>query len=446
VAKFVVMRTASIRVLLADDSIIVRQGVRALIELAPDLEVVGEAADYDSLLAAAERTAPDVVVTDIRMPPTFQMEGIRAALELRKRRPGLAAVVLSQYVDPEYALALLGDGAAGLAYLLKDRVAEGDQLIRAIRVASTGGSLLDPKVMEGVLEPVAGSRLLAPGEEELLRQIAEGRSLKAIAAARRSTAAMVSSEVESLLLKIARDANAGSGEAVRHLRHLLRAMVELEEQSETLSRLLPSGLVQVLREKGARTGETERLVVTVLMSDVRGYSGIAERTDPAVLAGQLNEHRGQMSHAVLQHGGTVMQFVGDAVLAVFGAPLPQPGHENHALAAAVAMQSRQETLNQRWQDSGLDPFGLGIALSTGEVAAALLGSDERLEYSVVGDVVNLSQRLQEWARPGELVLSEPTLAGLSSPIPAEHLEPRPVKGRKQPIGAYRVAAAGLVVC
>ena len=182
------------------------------------------------------------------------------------------------------------------------------------------------------------------------------------------------------------------------------------------------------------------------MSDVRGYSGIAERTDPAVLARQLNEHRGEMSHAILDHGGTVMQFVGDAVLAVFGAPLPQAGHQDHALAAAVAMQSRQQALNQRWQELGLDPFGLGVALSTGEVAAALLGSEERLEYSVVGDVVNLSQRLQEWARPGELILSEPTLAGLSFPIEAEHLEPRLVKGRRQPIGAYRVAAAALVGC
>ena len=434
------MRNATIRVVLADDSLIVRQGVRALIELAEDLEVVGEASDYDSLLDTAERTAPDVVVTDIRMPPTFHMEGINAVLYLRKRRPGLAAVVLSQYVDPEYALALLKEGAAGLAYLLKDRVAEGDQLIRAIRMASTGGSLLDPKVMEGVLVPAARPSLLGPGDEELLRQIAEGRSLKAIAAARRTTPAAVTAEVESLLLKLARNATDGDAEAVRHLRYLLRAMVELEEQSETLSRLLPGGLVEVLRQRGLRSGETERLTVTVLMSDVRGYSGIAERTDPAVLARQLNEHRAEMSRAIVEHGGTVMQFAGDAVLAVFGAPVPLERHADHALAAAAAMQARQQALNRRWQQAGFDAFGLGIALSTGEVAAALLGGDERLEYSVVGDVVNLSQRLQEWARPGEVVLSEPTLAGLSRQLTAEHLEPRLVKGRQRPVGAYRLAA------
>jgi adenylate cyclase len=113
-----------ITVFLADDSVIVREGVRAMLALEPDLEIVGTAADYDELVAGATDAEPQVVVTDIRMPPAFQSEGIDAAKELRKRHPGTGVVVLSQFDEPEYAVSLLGEGAAGYAYLLKDRVAE----------------------------------------------------------------------------------------------------------------------------------------------------------------------------------------------------------------------------------------------------------------------------------------------------------------------------------
>ncbi|HEY5165671.1 MAG TPA: response regulator transcription factor, partial [Acidimicrobiia bacterium] len=123
----------AITVFLADDNVIVREGVRAILALEPDLEIVGTAGDYDELVAGSEAAAPQVLVTDIRMPPSFQSEGIDAAKELRKRHPGTGIVVLSQYDDPEYAVSLLRDGAAGYAYLLKDRVAEGDQLARAVR-------------------------------------------------------------------------------------------------------------------------------------------------------------------------------------------------------------------------------------------------------------------------------------------------------------------------
>src|SRR2546423_5496584 len=129
----------NITVFLADDNLIVREGVRALLGLEQDIEVVGTAADYDGLLTGAEAAAPQVVVTDIRMPPSFQREGIDAALAVRKRHPGTGVVILSQYDDPEYAISLLAEGAAGCAYLLKDRVAEGDQLARAVREVATGG-------------------------------------------------------------------------------------------------------------------------------------------------------------------------------------------------------------------------------------------------------------------------------------------------------------------
>jgi class 3 adenylate cyclase/CheY-like chemotaxis protein len=183
------------------------------------------------------------------------------------------------------------------------------------------------------------------------------------------------------------------------------------------------------------------LDVTVLMSDVRGYSSIAENADPSGLARQLSDHRAEMSEAIAEAGGTVMQFVGDAVMGVFGAPLPLVSHAEGALAAASAMHARQAALNERWGRDGLEPFMLGIGLSTGTVAGALLGSEDRVEYSLVGDSVNLAQRLQQLAAGGETVLSEATRGALPGNVSVEPLEPTQVKGRESVVAAYRVAAA-----
>lgn len=429
-----------ITVFLADDNLLVREGVRALLGIEKDLEVVGVAADYDELVAGADETAPQVVVTDIRMPPSFQDEGIEAAKEVRKRHPGTGVVILSQYNDPEYAIALLDDGAAGYAYLLKDRVSDGNRLARAIREVASGGSMLDPEIVQALVAPVRREGELSDTDEELLRQVAEGRPVKAIAASLGTTPESVNDAVEALFLALAKGASAGQKGALRRLRLLQKAIVDREEQGERLSRLLPGGLAERLRTDRAAIEKTERLVVTVLMSDVRGYSSIAEHTDPSVLASQLNEHRREMNTAILDLEGTVMQYVGDAVMAVFGAPFPQEDHADRALAAAAAMHERQAKLDKIWETKGLSPFGLGIGLSTGEVAAALLGSDERLEYTVVGDVVNLSQRLQDLARPaGTTVISDATMAGLSTLPELEQLDPQLVKGRETPVTAYRIA-------
>ncbi len=140
-----------ISVFLADDNLIVREGVRALINARKDLNVVGVGADYDELVSGAEATRPQVLVTDIRMPPTFTREGIDAAREVRKRHPGTGVVVLSQYEDPEYAISLLAEGSSGYGYLLKDRVAEGSQLVDAIRTVATGGTALDPSIVAALV-------------------------------------------------------------------------------------------------------------------------------------------------------------------------------------------------------------------------------------------------------------------------------------------------------
>jgi class 3 adenylate cyclase len=430
-----------IDVFLADDNLIVREGVRALIERHPDLRVVGLAADYDEVVRGAVEAEPQVLVTDIRMPPAFQREGIDAAQEVRRRHPGTGVVVLSQYDDPEYAVSLLAEGSAGYGYLLKDRIAEGDQLVDAIRAVASGGTALDPAIVEALVRPVTKPGGLSASEEELLSLIAEGKPIKAIAATRRVPAEAVDAEVEALFVKLAEGVTAGTQGALKRLRLLHRAIVEREEQGETLSRLLPGGLIEKLQSEGRQPGETERLVVTVLMSDIRSYSSIAEHADPSELAGQLNVHRAAMNKAIIGEGGTVMQFVGDAVMAVFGAPFPQEDHADRAVVAAAAMHTAQHGINLQWEAQGLPPFGLGLGLSTGEVAAALLGSDERLEYTLVGDTVNLAQRLQQLASAGETVLSEPTWRAVTLELDADALPTQLVKGRETPVAAYKLGAA-----
>ncbi|MFN2452500.1 MAG: response regulator [Candidatus Dormibacteria bacterium] len=175
----------SIRVVLAEDNYLVREGVRQLIESVDDLELVAVCADLPSLLAAVDESAPDVVLTDIRMPPTGTDEGIRAAEGFRTTHPALGVVVLSQYAESEYALALLEKGATGRAYLLKERVSDVQQLVAAIREVAGGGSVIDPRVVEELIS--ARSRRpsplqeLTPREGEVLAQLAQGKNNAAIA-------------------------------------------------------------------------------------------------------------------------------------------------------------------------------------------------------------------------------------------------------------------------
>ncbi len=379
-----------------------------------------------------------MLVTDIRMPPSFNREGIDAAKEVRKRHPGTGVVILSQYDDPEYAVSLLAEGSAGYGYLLKDHLAEGDQLIEAIRQVATGGTALDPTIVEALVRPVTSNNELSAAEEKLLAMVAEGKPIKAIAVAEGLPPEAVNAQVEAMFKRLADEVSSGNQGALARLRNLHQAIIDREEQGETLSRLLPGGIAEKLRHEGRHIGETERLEVTVVMSDIRSYSTIAEHADPSQLAGQLNTHRAAMNRAIIGEGGTVMQFVGDAVMAVFGAPVPQGDHADRAVAAAAGMHSMQAEINVEWSRAGLPVFGLGIGLSTGEVAAALLGSEERLEYTLVGDTVNLSQRLQQLGSAGETVISEATRAALSGEVETITLDAQLVKGRDTPVVAYKI--------
>ncbi len=431
----------TITVFVADDSVFIREGVRSMLARQADLEIIGEAEDFDGLVAGAEAGEPNVVVSDIRMPPSFHNEGIEACKLIRKRHPGTGIVILSQFDDPDYAISLLSEGASGYAYLLKDRISEGDQLARAIREVASGGSMLDPAVVTALMNPVRRTGGLDTEDDALLELVAEGKSIKAIAAARRSTPGAVEQQIEALFVRLAEGVSTGTAGALERLRRMHTAIVAREEQGESLSRLLPTGVADQIRARGARAGESEQLNLTVLMSDIRGYSTISEHTDPSKLAQQLNRHRAEMNRAILDAGGTVMQYVGDAVMAVFGAPEPSTDHADRALAAARGMHAAQTVVNEEWIAQGLESFPLGIGLSTGDVAAAMLGSDERLEYTVVGDAVNLCQRLQQFAADGQIVVSEPTWEQLTVKPEAEELGPHLVKGRTTPVHPRRIAAA-----
>jgi class 3 adenylate cyclase len=299
--------------------------------------------------------------------------------------------------------------------------------------------VIDPKIVEALVSPVTDDAGLTAADEALLHEVAEGRPIKAIALSRHTTAADVADSVERLFLKLSEGASSGTTGALKRLRMLHQAIVDREEQGEQLSRLLPGGLAEKLRSEGREIGETEELNVTILMGDIRGYSAITERTDPTLLAMQLSEHRAEMNGAILDEGGTVMQFIGDAVMACFGDPVAMEDHADRAVRAARAMLERQRALNERWLAESKAPFGLGVGVSTGQVAAALLGSEERLEYTLVGDTVNLAQRLQDLARPaGRIVINESTYDALSIKCDCVPLEEMTVKGRNTPVHAYRI--------
>ena len=430
-----------LRIVIAEDAAIMRDGLTQTLTRRGH-DVVAAVADADALRQAVEDHVPDVAIIDVRMPPTHTDEGLRAAQAIHRDRPGVGVLVFSQYIETQAATELFATAPAGVGYLLKDRVAEGSQLADAIRAVASGGTALDPSIVEALLRPVITPGGLLPAEEELLAMVAEGKPIKAIAVARKVPAQAVDAEVEAVFVKLAAGVSAGQQGALQRLRLLHQAIVDREEQGETLSRLLPGGLAEKLRQESRPIGETERVTVTVLMSDIRSYSTIAEHADPSQLAGQLGTHRAAMNQAILGQSGTVMQFVGDAVMAVFGAPFPQEDHADRAVAAAIGMHQLQAEINIRWETEGMPAFGLGLGLSTGEAAAALLGSAERLEYTLVGDTVNLSQRLQQFAAAGETVLSEATVKALSAPVNLIPLPPQLVKGRDTPVVAFKLTQPG----
>jgi DNA-binding NarL/FixJ family response regulator len=193
-----------VRIVVADDSVLLREGIVRLLEDA-DFEVVGQAGDADDLIRKVGAHKPDVAVVDVRMPPTNSDDGLRAAIKLRAQQPELGVLMLSQYVEPEYAQALLADNAAGIGYLLKDRVADVERFLDAVRRVAAGGSALDPEVVQHLVarkrsdDPLES---LTPREREVLELMAEGRSNAAIAEAHVVSERAVEKHVTSIFAKL----------------------------------------------------------------------------------------------------------------------------------------------------------------------------------------------------------------------------------------------------
>jgi DNA-binding NarL/FixJ family response regulator len=197
-----------VRVVIADDHYLVREGTRRLLESSGDVEVLAAVESTETLLDAVDRLRPDAVITDIRMPPTNQMEGIEAAHLIRSKHPEVGVVVLSQYVNALYAFELFRGGTAGLAYLLKDRIGELEELLRALREVTTGGSVIDPKVVEGLLarrQQPAHSRLetLTSREMDVLSEMAQGKSNAAISESLYISPSAVEKHINSIFSKLA---------------------------------------------------------------------------------------------------------------------------------------------------------------------------------------------------------------------------------------------------
>ena len=196
-----------IRLVIADDHLLVREGIRRLLETQPDLEIAAECDDLPSLLAAVDSERPDVVITDIRMPPGNADEGIQAAERIRETHPDMGVVVLSQYATPSYALALLDSGSARRSYLLKERVQDLEYLLSAIRAVADGGSVIDPKVVESlVAENARGEESplnqLTPRERDVLGEMAAGKSNAAIGESLFLAERSVEKVIHSIFLKL----------------------------------------------------------------------------------------------------------------------------------------------------------------------------------------------------------------------------------------------------
>jgi DNA-binding NarL/FixJ family response regulator len=197
----------AIRVVLAEDSLIVREGLGQILAASPTVEVVAACGDFDSLVEAVEREQPDVVLTDIRMPPTQSDEGIRIAAVLRDRHPRVGVVVLSQYADPQYVIALLDTGSDRRGYLLKERIHNRGVLVSAIDSVARGGSVIDPKIVEVLVEErarAARSPLvqLTEREREVLAEIATGKSNSAIAESLVLTKRAVEKHINAIFMKL----------------------------------------------------------------------------------------------------------------------------------------------------------------------------------------------------------------------------------------------------
>ncbi len=217
-----------LRVVLADDHYLLREGLRALLEDSGEVEVAAAVGDATELLEAVDRLAPDAVLTDIRMPPGHGTEGIEAAHEIRRRHPGVGVVVLSQHADASYAAALFAEGTSGLAYLLKDRVGDVEELLRALREVCAGRTALDTRIVDALVarrlkQAPSGVDALSPRELDVMREMARGLSNAGIARALVLSDSAIEKHISSIFAKLGHDSQPHTHRRVAAVLAYLRA-------------------------------------------------------------------------------------------------------------------------------------------------------------------------------------------------------------------------------
>jgi adenylate cyclase len=224
-----------------------------------------------------------------------------------------------------------------------------------------------------------------------------------------------------------------------HFNRMVQGLKERDHLKETFGKYVTRQVAdRILQGKPSLGGEL--VPVTVLFSDIRSFTTISEKMQPKALLDFLNEYFGGMVESVMQHGGVVDKFIGDAIMAVFGAPVPAPDDTYHAVLAALEMRSRLERLNQGFRARGLPEIRTGIGLHSGLVVAGNMGHEERMEYTVIGDAVNLASRLEGMTKElkVDVLLSEDTFRAVEARVEAEPLQKIRVKGREQEVLVYRL--------
>lgn len=226
--------------------------------------------------------------------------------------------------------------------------------------------------------------------------------------------------------------------AIRNSRYAEQARREALVRSNFERYFAPNVAAEIVRQNMPIRPGGERRPITVLFADIRGFSAIAERMSPDAIAHLLTEYFSEMVDVIFEHGGTLDKFIGDAVMALWGTPLARESDPRRALDAAVAMQQAVDALNARWAAAGRPAIGIGIGINRGEVFIGNIGSLRRLEYTAIGDAVNVAQRLSATAAAGEILVSEAFLGALGRKQAVDHLGGSELRGKSRAVEVYRV--------
>jgi adenylate cyclase len=202
----------------------------------------------------------------------------------------------------------------------------------------------------------------------------------------------------------------------------------------------PNVAAEIAQQQGAIRLGGDRRPITVLFSDIRGFTAMAESMGPDSIASLLTEYFTEMVDIVFEHGGTLDKFMGDAIMALWGAPLSHEDDADRAMQCALDQLAALDKMNAKWKEQSRPTIGVGIGINYGEVFAGNIGSDKRLEYTVIGDAVNIASRLCSSAGPNEILLSEPFYKALKKPPRVDALDPIQVKGKSRRLAVYRVSA------